>query len=106
MEGCDPATPDWLCWTGAEMQFGVSVIAIVVFVLGVRGIIKSHQRRMQYGRPPRGADSGPNDLLMGAQESPILGLGHGNPDAARTYRVTRDPQTYAKAFVPEKNRKK
>jgi len=102
-EGCDPTTPDWLCWTGAEMQIGLAVIVFVVFVLGIRGIIKSDQRRLQYGRAPRGAEPGSNDQLMGVVD---LGFGRGNQDASRPYRVTSDPQTYAKGFVPSNKRKK
>ncbi|MFZ3583606.1 hypothetical protein ACOI1H_15745 [Loktanella sp. DJP18] len=106
MDGCDATIPVWLCWTGAQMQIGVAVIMTVVFGLGVRGIIRSHFDRLASGPKRRGSDPGPGDMLVFAKESPVLGLGNGNEDAARPYRVIRDPQTYAKAFVPSKTGKK
>jgi|TARA_R110000787_G_scaffold62488_2_gene141291 hypothetical protein len=44
--------------------------------------------------------------LVFALETPGLGLGDGNEFAALPYRFIRDPQIFAKAFVPKKHRKK
>jgi hypothetical protein len=61
---------------------------------------------MHYGRPPRRAESSDNEILVFALETPGLGLGDGNEFAALPYRFIRDPQIFAKAFVPKKHRKK
>ena len=106
MDVCEATTPDWLCWTVPEMQVGLAVIMIVVFALGLRGIVRSHLDKLRNGPTRRGSEPGEGDMLIHARESPLLGLGLGNEDAARPYRVTRDPQTYAKAFVPSKTGKK
>ena len=82
-----------------SLSFWITLVFAVLTVAGVYGIVQSHKHREMYGRKKRGVEPGEGDQLLYAGERTAF-LGDGNEDASRVYRVTRDPQVYAKAFVP------
>jgi hypothetical protein len=88
----------------ASLSFWLAVVFAALTVAGVYGIVQSHNHREMYGRKKRGVEPGQGDQYLVAGERTAF-FGEGNPDASRGYRVTRDPQVYARAFVPGQRKK-
>ncbi|QBY00336.1 hypothetical protein E2K80_05940 [Rhodophyticola sp. CCM32] len=97
-------------YTGtSEYAFGAAELApyiwggfAVLTLLGAIGIVLSFRRRHLAVRRPRGTapDDGDTILHTSMGSSQSWGAGH----ASRIWRVTKDPQQYAKAFVPGRKR--
>lgn len=73
--------------------FALPFVGIVV-IAGIADL----RRRQKHGRPRRGTAPGQGDTLVNHGNEMGGGHGGGHPTA---HRVTKDPQLYAKAFVPE-----
>ncbi|MBV0911538.1 hypothetical protein [Anianabacter salinae] len=82
----------------------VGALCAGLAVLGIAGILREDRRRRTHGKRKQGTPPGQGDQLLHAGER-IAFIGAGNEDASRVWRVTRDPQDYAKGFVPGRNRK-
>lgn len=89
--------------TGAAFWITAAVVAVVVGLLIV-GLIRHDRHRRTHGPRKRGVEPGQGDQILHAGER-LAFIGAGNEDASRIWRVTRDPQQYAKGFVPDRNRK-
>ena len=79
---------------GASLMIGFAIATAIGLVV----IVRDHRRRVRHGRMPRGTAPGRGDTILHGNERTFLG--DGLEDASRGYRVTRDPQRYAQAFVP------
>jgi hypothetical protein len=80
--------------TGAALAEGGVVLALVV-AIAVAAWLKARQTiRRERGRP-RGIAPGTGDHIIDVEYSSGLGGGH-----ATQIRVPRDPQAYARRFVP------
>jgi hypothetical protein len=66
----------------------------IVVIAGIADL----RQRQKHGRPRRGTPPGQGDTLVNHGNEMGGGHGGGHPTA---HRVTKDPQLYAKAFVPE-----
>ncbi len=73
-------------------------IAGIALVVGIHDL----RKRQKFGKPPRGTAPGRGDTLVNHGNEMGGGHGGGHPTA---HRVTKDPQIYAKAFVPETTEK-
>ena len=77
---------------------GVTIFIVLLTIAGVVGIV--HHHLVPREKQKRGTEPGEGDTLVYAKER-IAFFGAGNEDAAgRMTRVTRDPQQYARGFVP------
>ena len=80
-----------------SLLFALPFIGIVAVIWVVEW-----RKQIKHGKPRRGTAPGEGDTLVNHGIELGGGSGGGHPTA---HRVTKDPQHYAKAFVPEKARK-
>lgn len=98
MENDLPCAPDAigdLCITGTEIANSLPYILALVLVIGVYTIIR-HERRKHWGYHKRpGVVPGQGSTVIDASYDPTTG-GRG-----AVYIHSKDPQTHARAFVPD-----
>jgi len=84
-------------------SFWLALVFAAVTAVGVRLIFRSHQKRLLRGKKKRGVTPSKNDQYVNATDG-AGSSGDNISGASAGYFVTRDPQVYAKAFVPNSNK--
>lgn len=78
----------------------VTLITILSGLVLILAVMRAAQAIWQDGSTGRGTEPGPGDSVIESHYSSGVSGGQ-----SMSYRISRDPQTYAKLFIPKDRRK-
>lgn len=79
---------------------GAAIITLLSGLVLLLAILRAAQSLRRDRSSGRGTEPGPGDSVIESHYSSGAGGGH-----SMSYRISRDPQTYAKLFIPKDRRK-